>query len=142
MHEDSDKGEDGDKDEDILSQLRQEMEKEKEQTLANKVKGESTGMEEKKDPTTDTADNNKPIEQLAAENVAKALALENAKLKAELSAFDKEFFDELEDMKLLLSETKPTKSSSSQQGQHTPLSPRTIGRLGRSAKVSLKAMTR
>jgi hypothetical protein len=41
----------------------------------------------------------KPLEQQAAENVATAFAMENARLKAELSAFDREFFDELEELK-------------------------------------------
>lgn len=46
----------------------------------------------------------KSIEQQAAENVAKALAIENAKLKHELSSFDSEFFEELEDLKLKCAE--------------------------------------
>ena len=41
----------------------------------------------------------KTIEQVAVENVATALAIENARLKGELSAFDRDFFEELEDLK-------------------------------------------
>mgnify|MGYP003386618105 CR=1 FL=1 len=41
----------------------------------------------------------KSIREVAAENVATQLALENARLKQELGAFDSEFFEELEDLK-------------------------------------------
>jgi hypothetical protein len=41
----------------------------------------------------------KTIEQVAVENVATSLAIENARLKQELSAFDRDFFEELEDLK-------------------------------------------
>lgn len=46
-----------------------------------------------------TDDNEKSIREQAAENVATQLALENARLKQELGAFDSEFFEELEDLK-------------------------------------------
>jgi hypothetical protein len=120
------------------------MAREKEQIAAKTIVSEA---EEKKEATATAVPSpeEKTIEQRAAENVAKALALENAKLKAELSAFDREFFEELEDLKLKCSEQEAiaatlstrTKAKPSSAGP-APLSPRTIGRLGKSARRSLK----
>ena len=41
----------------------------------------------------------KSLREIAAENVATQLAIENERLKKELGAFDSEFFEELEDLK-------------------------------------------
>jgi hypothetical protein len=121
------------------------MEREKEQISAKKTPISSTEEEKKETAVTRAPETEeKTIEQRAAENVAKALAVENAKLKAELSAFDREFFEELEDLKLACSEQQeaaasPTRSKAKMSSSlSTPLSPRTIGRLGKSARMSLK----
>jgi hypothetical protein len=135
------------------------MEKEKEQIS----KASATAAAPSSDPAIGEAEEkkelspnpeSKTIEMIAAENVARALAVENAKLKAELSAFDREFFEELEDLKLKYSELQTTQQlppspqrsplragTSSRPGTNRPLSPRTIGRLGHSTRSSLKAMS-
>ena len=107
----------------------------------------SEEAEEKKDVSP--ISHEKTIEMIAAENVARALAVENAKLKAELSSFDREFFEELEDLKLKYSELQTSQQlpqlkerASSHPRTNRPLSPRTIGRLGKSTRSSLKALSR
>lgn len=97
-------------DEDILQTLRTEMQKEKESILKPPIaqptedKKKDNAAETKPAPSASASAAEKSVEQQAAENVAKALAIENAKLKAELSAFDADFFEELEDLKLKYSE--------------------------------------
>ena len=101
---------DDDDDEKLLEELRKEAAKEKNRmqstdkpepvneaeeltdTVQNKSKVKSGHV-------TDIDKTDKTIREIAAENVAAQLALENERLKKELGAFDLEFFEELEDLK-------------------------------------------
>ena len=102
-------------DEQLLAQLRRHAEKEKqrmsssglEDNIAHKSMSQvptgnqsmptETITQDKHGVSGDNTD--KSIREVAAENVATQLALENARLKQELGAFDSEFFEELEDLK-------------------------------------------
>lgn len=109
-----------DEDEKLLAQLRSHAEQEKLQINSSRLEDKSTSKpktiseaqkenksspliinnaKDKSNATTTEKETEKSIREIAAENVAAQLALENERLKHELSAFDSEFFEELEDLK-------------------------------------------
>lgn len=104
---------DEDDDEVLLATLRQEVELEKQQSSKHHLPYRCIGSLFIGDVKVDfgcvllcrderalgSPQKSKTIEQVAVENVATSLAIENARLKQELSAFDRDFFEELEDLK-------------------------------------------